>query len=288
MEVEIKQEAEKVKCLNCGATLETEQEFCPKCGIKRGERKVILCSKCNSEIQIGQKFCPKCGEKIKLENKTVINSVKNKYQRKLNGMNKKKLGIIAGAIGILIILGVAFIKVSPKIFVSTDDLLAQGNYEEAYKKAKNEEKERIYYENAIAYVSNEIIESYKDPSSFELREAWIDKTEKRIVLKTAGKNSFGGITSSYQYITYNKDEKKYEVYCSLSDLDEEKTYSFDDTSDRIEKILKNVARRTVKEIIQKDSYKISSKIIDNINHLATQKILDTVKPLEEIENTEKI
>lgn len=288
MEEQLKQETEKFKCLNCGTTLEAEQEFCPKCGIKRGERKVILCPKCNSEIQIGQKFCPKCGEKIKLENKTVINSVKNKYQRKLKGINKKKLGIIVGIIAVLAIAGFAFMKISPKIFVSTDDLLAQGNYQEAYKKAKNEEKERIYYENAIAYVSSEIIEAYKDPSSFELREAWIDKSEKRIVLRTAGKNSFGGMTSSYQYITYDKDDKKYEVYCSLSDLDDEKTYSFDDTAEKLEKILKNAARKIVKEIIKKDSYKVSSKTIDNINHLATQKLLDAVIPLEEIGETEKI
>lgn len=288
MEEQVKQEIEQMKCLNCGTTLENEQEFCPKCGIKKGERKVILCAKCNSEIQIGQKFCPKCGERIKIENKTVISSVKNKYQRKLKGINKKKLGIIVGTISILIILAFAFTKISPKIFISIDDLLAQGKYEEAYKKAKNEEKENVYYENAIAYVSSEIIESYKDPSSFELREAWVDKAEKRIVLKTAGKNSFGGITFSYQYITYDKDDNKYEVYCSLSDLDEEKTYSFDDTSDKIEKILKNVARETVKEIIQKDSCKVSSKIIDNINHLAEQKLLSDVKPLEETEATEKI
>lgn len=288
MEEQVKQEIEQIKCLNCGTTLQVEQEFCPKCGIRRGERKVILCAKCNSEIQIGQKFCPKCGERIKLENKTVISSVKNKYQRKLKGINKKKLGIIVGTIGILIILAFAFTKISPKIFISIDDLLAQGKYEEAYKKAKNEEKENVYYENAIAYVSSEIIESYKDPSSFELREAWVDKAEKRIVLKTAGKNSFGGITFSYQYITYDKDDNKYEVYCSLSDLDEEKTYSFDNTSDKIEKILKNAARKTVKEIIQKDSCKVSSKIIDNINRLAAQKLLDTVIPLEEIGETEKI
>ena len=185
-------------------------------------------------------------------------------------------------------LPISFIKISPKIFISIDDLLAQGKYEEAYKKAKNEEKENVYYENAIAYVSSEIIESYKDPSSFELREAWVDKAEKRIVLKTAGKNSFGGITFSYQYITYDKEDNKYEVYCSLSDLDEEKTYSFDNTSDKIEKILKNAARKTVKEIIQKDSCKVSSKIIDNINRLAAQKLLDTVIPLEEIGETEKI
>lgn len=288
MEEQVKQEIEQIKCLNCGTTLQVEQEFCPKCGIRRGERKVILCAKCNSEIQIGQKFCPKCGERIKLENKTVISSVKNKYQRKLKGINKKKLGIIVATIGILMILTFTFIKISPKIFISIDDLLAQGKYEEAYKKAKNEEKENVYYENAIAYVSSEIIESYKDPSSFELREAWVDKAEKRIVLKTAGKNSFGGITFSYQYITYDKEDNKYEVYCSLSDLDEEKTYSFDNTSDKIEKILKNAARKTVKEIIQKDSCKVSSKIIDNINRLAAQKLLDTVIPLEEIGETEKI
>lgn len=259
METEIKQEIEKMKCLNCGITLEAEQ-----------------------------KLCQKCDEKIKLENKTVINSVKNKYQRKIKEINKRRLGIIAITIVILAIASFTFIKISPKILISTDDLLTQGNYEEAYKKAKSEEKEEIYYENAIAYVSSKIIEAYKDPSSFELRKAWIDKTEKRIVLKTAGKNSFGGITTSYQYITYNKDEKKYKLFCSLSDLDNEKTYSFDDASDKLEKILKNAVRKIVKEIIQKDNYKVSNKTIDNINHLMSQKLLDTVTPLEEIGETEKI
>lgn len=280
--------SENNKCLNCGTMLEEDQEFCPKCGIKKGERKIILCSKCNNEIQIGQKFCSKCGEKIKLDSNTVINSIKSKYQRKINNVNKKIILTIVIVLVVLAIVFGIFIKIKPKLFVSTEDLLVQGKYEEAYNKAKKDEKENIYYENVIAIMCKEVIDSYKDPSSFELREAWIDKSEKHIVLKTAGKNSYGGVVFSYEYITYDEDDKKYEVYCSLSDLDEEKTYSFDEYSEKLEKILKNAARTVVKKIINNDSYKVDKQIIDNINHLASEELLDSIQTLEVegIEGTE--
>lgn len=268
---EVKKTEEITHCLNCGTVLKEGQEFCPKCGIKKGDKKVILCPKCNSEIQIGQKFCPKCGEKIKIDSSTIINSVKNGYQKKVNNMDSKKLKkrimivVIVVAIIALIVFGVKTFL--PNMFVGVEEFLVVGNYQEAYNKAKKEEKENIYWENVLFYVCKEVRSGYKDPSTFDLREAWIDKDNNKIVLKTGGANSYGGIVMGYDYITFDKEDNKFELWCSLSSLEEEKKYSWDDSSEALEKILKNAARSNVKEIIRDDSLSVDSKVIDHINNL---------------------
>ena len=76
-----------------------------------------------------------------------------------------------------------------------------------------------------------------------------------------------GIVSSYYYYTYSDTDKKYSLYCSLSDLSDEEYSKYDTSSESIEKILKNAARSVVKEMINKDNIKISGKIINNINKL---------------------
>ena len=54
-------------CLNCGATLKKEENFCPKCGVPKAEtdNHVYGCSHCKTAIRKGEKIkiCPVCGER---------------------------------------------------------------------------------------------------------------------------------------------------------------------------------------------------------------------------------
>lgn len=267
--VEEKNPVKEEKCLNCGATLKPEQEFCPKCGMKRGTEKKLYCPTCGEEVKVGQKFCPKCGGKTNIGVNNVMDSLVRTCKK-----NMKKMIII-----LILLIAVFFIgkQVLPKVFVSTSDLLAQGKYEEAYKKAKTKEKEDIEAENLIAVLCNDVIEGYKDPSSFELRDAWYDRDKKVVVLKTGGKNSYGGIVFSYDYFTYSEDKGMYEYYCSLSDLKKEETSKYDDYEETIEKILKNAARSVVSEVIDKDDCKLKSDSIKNINHLFKEDLLEEIE-----------
>lgn len=261
-------------CLKCGEELKKDQEFCPTCGTKKGNKNNKLCDKCGTVIEEGQKFCPKCGNKAKL-------SIQSDIVDKTKNINKPVVFGIIGIIVVLLLGGCVASKVLPKLFVSTDELLAEGKYREAYDKAKGDEKQDILDENMMAIISNKAIDGLKDPESFILRNAWYDKGEKKVVLEVAGNNSYGAKVTGYWYFTYDKDDEEYVLYTSLSSLSEEKTYSFDDYKERIEKILKNAARKVVREMINDDSIKIKKESIDNINNLFEKEILDDVEILEE-------
>lgn len=267
------------KCLNCGKTLQKEEIYCAKCGIKRGNKKKVMCTNCGTEVEVGEKYCTKCGEKIDINLDSVVNTVKQKYKETTEKIDKDKVKKIALIVVIAIAVIFVGVKVLPKIFISTEKLLAKGQYEKAYKNAKDSEKENIAKENLIAVLCNDVIENYKDPSSFDLRDAWIDEDKKVVVMKTGGKNSYGGVVFSYDYFTYDEADKKYEFYCSLSSLQKEDYSKYDDYDESLEKILKNAARTVVSEVIKKDKYKLSDDSIDNINNLFKQDLLDRVQLL---------
>lgn len=274
-------EEQITECLNCGAKLELDQEFCTKCGMKKGTKKEIVCQKCGEVVNLGQKFCPKCGEKVEINLDNIVNSAKKQYNEKIKKVGSKKIKIIIIIFLILIAIGFIVSKIAPKIFISTEEILATGDYQQAYEKEKDiNKKYQIAQENLIAVLCNEIIDSYKDPSSFELRDAWID--EETVVIKAGGKNSYGGVVFSYSYYTYDEDDKEYQLYCSLSSLEKEEYYSFDDYEDKIEKMLKNVARSVVSELIRKDDKQLNNESIKNINNLFKNDLLDSVKILENI------
>ena len=159
--------------------------------------------------------------------------------------------------------------------------MSLGEYQKAYNEANADERKSILLENMIAYVAKDIPDSLKDPESFSLRDAWFDRNEKEMVLYVSGANSFGATTSSYWYYIYDDDKREYQLYVTLSDLEEEEEYSWDDSSEKLEKMLKNFARDDVKEIIANNSYKLSKDGIKNINHLFEEDILENVKLLVE-------
>ena len=52
-----------MKCVQCGAELESGVRFCRECGHKVEPRK-LFCRDCGAELSDGSKFCSNCGSKI--------------------------------------------------------------------------------------------------------------------------------------------------------------------------------------------------------------------------------
>ena len=256
-------------CLNCGTKLNERQEFCHKCGMKKGEYNKILCKHCSTELQLNEKFCPKCGAKSEknIGINEIVNTVKKECKTKANKISLKKIIIILIIIAVLIVLFCIGKNIISKLNVSIEDLLANGQYLEAYERAKEDEKSDIITENILAVLSIEISENLKNPSSFKLTTAWFDRDNQKIVMNVSGTNSYGGVVSSYYYYMYDSEENKYELYTSLSELTAEEYAKYDSSSENLEKILKNAAREVVKNIINNNDYKVSSKTINNINQL---------------------
>ncbi|MBR2685799.1 MAG: zinc ribbon domain-containing protein [Erysipelotrichaceae bacterium] len=93
-------EPSTVNCRKCGATIDKNLQYCPKCGtpVKR------ICSKCGTVLNDDQDFCPNCGTKYSdgiraVDVKNSTNAVKGKIKD-----NKKKI-IIAVACLLLLVGG---------------------------------------------------------------------------------------------------------------------------------------------------------------------------------------
>ena len=119
--------------------------------------------------------------------------------------------IIVGAVIAVAIVAICAV-LAPKIFVSIDDLCAEGNYIEAYQKASDDEKLDVLAENIIAVLSQESSDGLKDPSSFILRDAWYyafmhddGAIGGYAVLYLSGANSFGAKVSNYWAYALGED-----------------------------------------------------------------------------------
>lgn len=269
------------RCRNCGATIEEDQAFCPKCGAPKVATN--SCSKCGAQLQNGQEFCPKCGQKVGASMDNNVSAAINRFNENIDRQNSKKKKIpiiIAASVVILVLLVIAGIKIAPKIFVSVEDLCAQGNYEKAYEKAKDDEKKKVYAESVIAELSAKTSNGLKDKASFELRDAWFDQSDKQVVLQIAGRNSFGGMVINYYYYTYDDDDKDFSLFCSVSDMDDDELYSWDDYEDAIEKALYNAAREKMRTIMGSSSNKLDKSGVKRINDLFSEDKLDDVEMID--------
>ena len=187
---------------------------------------------------------------------------------------------------ILVLAALAFKTVAPKIFISMEGYLEQGNYEKAYKKAKtDDDKKAVKVENLAAVQSAYSADNLKDPSSFSLRDVYYNdyeyegETTPHLVLYISGANSYGASVSSYWIYTYSKDENKWKYYSSVSDLSEEEYSKYDDDDELIEKVLNNTARDYIKEAM-KDGYKLDKDGVKRINKMFEDDTLDDVELLD--------
>lgn len=248
-----------------------------------------FCPRCGAVLQGEEAFCPRCGQGI-IETAAVDKVSAEEFNKKVRE-KKNKATLIAGisVVGVFVIamVIVAALFLAPKIFKSPEDYIAVGNYEQAYNVAKGDAREAIVKENLIAFISKDIPDSLKDPSSFSLREAWYDEVDQAIVLYVSGANSYGAKISNYWYYTCDSDDGVYELYVTLSSLEKEETKSWDDESDVLMKILENAARDRVKRMIADSSLKLDKTSIQNINKLFEEGLLEEVELLEQKSGTPK-
>lgn len=268
-----------IRCRECGKEISDESKKCIHCGAD-----VILtikCSECGKEFDHTTNICPYCGKKNAKDLNISLQDAKKSLTKKIN-QNKKKM-VTIGLVGIVFIVGlIALLKIIPPLLVSVEEHLSLGEYEKAYEKAKTEdERKMVLIENIIAKTSYEIHDNLKDPTSFNLSHVYYDG-EDEIVFEIIAKNSYGGNVTNYYDYRYDEDDKKYVLYCYLSSLETEKTYSSDDYSERLEKILKNVVRKTVQGILSDSSKKLDDKIVDRINNLFKEGKLRDVELIPQV------
>ncbi|MDO4363864.1 MAG: zinc ribbon domain-containing protein [Clostridia bacterium] len=265
-------------CKYCGGTINRNGNYCMTCGRSSVDENIRHCPKCGLIIPSDTTFCPRCGNKITYSK----NAAKLKYS-----LDKSKKTIITVIIVILaaaLVLGAGF-TVVPQIFASPYKIMAKADYEKAYKRAKKDQKDEVLFENIVAVCCSDIKSDLKDPDSFVLREVWIDAEKgggHSIVLRIGGKNSYGGMTSSYYLYRYNSDSNCYTYYNNISDFDEEEYNYYDDYKERAEKLIDNFSKALVKSIITDSSNEITNGIVDRINDLNQNGKLNDVKLIDEV------
>lgn len=266
-------------CAFCGGQIVQGKEYCEKCGKSARVEGQKHCIACGEVLQKNQKFCMNCGRKT---NSFAVPKVIEEIVLKLKNIGKKQL-IVCGIVMAAVVLFFVGKPIISKMLVSVDEYLEQGDYENAYKKARKNDKESVLVENLIVYLCADAKNNLKNSDSFKLREIYYDDKESEIVLKIQGSNSYGGTVSSYHYYTFDKEDNEYQLYTTVSDFDEEETYSWDDLDEKIEKILENAAKESVKKIISSKSNKLDSDMVKRINSLNEEDMLEDVELLEETE-----
>ncbi|MDO4543569.1 MAG: zinc-ribbon domain-containing protein [Clostridia bacterium] len=85
-----------VTCTNCGAPLGEDQDFCPKCGMRKTvpQTQKSFCINCGVELQEGQDFCPKCGHRAGTAAPVAANAAAiNQFNDSLTNKKKKSKAI---------------------------------------------------------------------------------------------------------------------------------------------------------------------------------------------------
>ena len=248
-----------------------------------------VCSKCGAALEEGQVFCSKCGQKADLIVDAEVNSAINQFNAEVSNSiaakNKSPLVPVIAAVAAVVVIAIG-IFVAPKIFVSVEDLCARGDYAKAYEKADEDEKLEVIAENVAAVQSAFSAENLKDPDSFQLRNAYYKEgtTEagdpsKQLVLYISGANSYGAKVSSYWLYTWDNDEQDWSYFCSVSDLTEEEYNTYDDSEERIEKLLNNIGRLSIKKTMQ-DGIELDKDAVKRINTMFEEDRLEDVELID--------
>ena len=266
-------------CSNCGAPLNDDQEFCTRCGTPRNGTDKIVCDNCGAELQEGQAYCPKCGRKVGWREDADNMKQESKPQK------KKPVKLII-AIAVALTAVIACVCLVPKLFVSVEELCARGEFLKAYEKAAESEKQSVKIESIVAERCAYSAENLKDPSSFKLREAYYDEYvtddgtfKAYLVLYISGANSYGASVSSYWLYTWDNEQNAWEYFCSVSDLTNEEYKSYDDEDDKLEKLIKNLGRLSIKTTMR-DGVKLSKNAVQRINDLFAAGKLDEVQSVK--------
>ena len=231
-----------------------------------------FCPKCGAPVKLGQQFCGKCGQRISSEI--------DDNPRKAFGKKAPVKFIIAAVLIIVVLFG--GYAVIGQMMVPPEELIARGDFEGAYGRAfGDEEKTDVLVANKVATLCPDLIDGLKDPSSFELKAAWYDPEESRIVLQVSANNLYGATVTNYYYYTVDSDTGDYSLYVPLSDLEDEELSSFDDTDELARKLAYNRARRAVRRIIENRQLKLSREYVNSINDLFESDLIFDTEPLDD-------
>lgn len=257
-------------CQYCGNEIIGNNNYCSVCGISTEDENKIHCTKCGAELDKNQKYCNICGtENINLN---VLKKTENKLKKlKTDKSIKNKVVVIVAVLLLCTVSVTALSFIVPKIFISTESLLAEGKYEEAYKKANSKSKDLVLIENIVANSCKDYKSRLKNPDSFKLLEFYfitLDDASVDIVLKTSGTNSYGGVVSSYELYEYRTTTNTC-VY--LGDDD-------DDAGDLIESIV------VLDGSLNFYSDDAKKEMIDRINKLNESGLLEKVALIDQAKN----
>lgn len=277
-------------CTSCGTPLGEGQAFCFKCGAPRAVApRKNFCGKCGNELQDGQAFCPKCGNKVGLTMDAGVSSAIDQFNAGVSQSNeaqkKKPMKLSIAAVAAVAVIAIGALVV-PKIFVSVEDLCAQGKYEKAYEKADTDEKLKIKAENAAAVQSAYSADRLKDPSSFVLRDVYYKEgvsddgdMNKQLVLYIGGANSYGATVTSYWLYTWDAEDEEWGYFCSVSDLTAEEYSTYDDEDEKLEILVDNLGRISIKNTME-NGIKLSKDAVKRINNMFQEDTLDDVRLLD--------
>ena len=157
--------------------------------------------------------------------------------------------------------------------------IENGDFSNAYEYANETEKTDVLAANLASHISADIVGSLKDPSSYALREVWIDG--KAVILKVGGANSFGRQVNNYWFYGY-QDDGSYEYFTVISDLEEETISRFDTESEIKQKFIDNAARAAIQIVISKPEDEVSSTAINWTNSLFSNMGFDDVELLDQV------
>lgn len=207
-----------------------------------------------------------------------ISQQKTPYEQTLENRNQsfnnyssrsnKKSFLLAG-IFVLFLATTFFVGVSITSF-SIRNLCAQGQYEDAYKKANDKLKTVVEAENVIAYLSGMLLDDSFTENSFVLLNAWyqtINNSNKVAVLHTQITDRFGTKKDNYALWICDKDRDEWEFYTVVDDLDKE-VNSFT--------LYEQLERSLIKLTIENKSTALPKTSVKNINNLYNKDMLDKV------------
>lgn len=265
----------KLFCKHCGNEIANNNDYCNHCGRDIHDENKKHCTNCGKVLEANQTFCDKCGQKVSnVIMPKAVSNVKNKF-------SKKKILTASIALVVLVSLVITGVKLIPKLFVSYDTYMAEGDYKKAYDKANDEEKELVIKENIAAIVSSLTKESFKDSSSFILREVYVEEDMKNVVLKEQGNNSYGGAVSGYVWYQWDDENAEFNSWGSCNNFDVEEFNSWDDTDDKVEKLANNLVKNHVKDVISEKKLKMDSTVVNRINELNKNGKLENIQLLDE-------
>lgn len=241
------------------------------------------CTKCGAAMDINDIYCAKCGSKCNVSSSSENSGELDDMQPKNKKGKRIVILIITVALVVVTILACAVI-ILPNIFISVDDCLKIGDYQKAYSLADtDEEKDAVMFENYVAVESAEAIDSLKDPSSFVLRDAYYndlgDDLSKNLVLKVNATNSYGGNVTNYWLYSLSTDSNSWKLTATVSDLEQEEIYSFDDYEEEKEKTKNNAARYII-EFTMISGTELKKDGVQRINNIFKEDNFESIKPIE--------